>query len=237
MGIMDIFRGNQQPAAKPGELAAPTQVGSPTNPNAPVTTPAGIADAAAATASTNASPMADFEKLWQNDPTDKGTTTAPLFDIDPAKLNDAVKTADFTRQLPPDIIQKALSGDKDAFVAAMNGVAQQAFSHQTMATTKLIEQALNRRDAELGNKIPDLVRNANISENLADSPLFQNEATRPLMESLQAQLAIKYPKATSSQIAEQARSYIANFAKLATGNPAVDAKQAATDKADDWSGF
>jgi hypothetical protein len=237
MSIMDIFRGGQQPAAKPGELAAPTQTGSPTNPNAPQITPAGIADANAAAADANASPMAGFEKLWQNDDTNKGAAPVPLFDIDPAKLNEAVKTADFTRQLPPEIIQKALSGDKEAFVAAMNGVAQQAFSHQTMATTKLIEQALDKRDAELGNKIPDLVRNANISENLADSPLFQNEATRPLMESLQAQLAIKYPKATSAQIAEQARSYIANFAKLATGNPAADAKQTAADKADDWSGF
>ena len=217
MGIMDIFRGAQPKPAEPGSpnLNGPTVVGSPNNPNLPVGTPEGN-NPAATTAQEPASPMASFDKLWENDPTKKPAVPAPLFDIDPAKLNEAISQADFARTIPPEIVQKALAGDPAAFAEAMNSVARTAFSHQTMATTKLIDQALQRRDKELEARVPGMIRNASIAENLADMPIFTHEATKPLMDSLQAQLAAKYPQASAAQIAEQARTYIANFAKMAS---------------------
>jgi hypothetical protein len=237
MGIMDMFKA--APAATPASIPAPTQVGTPGNPNLPQAAPALNADGtvAAPAAAATPSPLDDHAKLWQNDDTNKGAAPAPLFDIDPAKLNDAIKSADFTASIPPDIMAKALSGDVAAFQAAMNGVAQKAFSHQTMATTKLIEQALDRRAAELEAKMPEMVRRASVSEQLAESPIFTHEATRPLMAALQTQLQAKFPKATASQIAEQARNYISDFAKLAGGTPAQTPEAMAAAAKDDWSSF
>ena len=229
MGIMDIFRSTPPQAAKPGELQAPTAVSSPTNANLPVATPS----VPATNPETPPSPMDGFSKLWENDPT-KLSAPAPLFDIDPIKFADAVKTADFTKMLPPDLLAKALAGDAAALSAAMNGVAQQAFSHQTMATTKLIEQALDKRDASLRSSMPDMVRSARVSESLADLPIYKHEATRPLIAALEAQLSTKFPQASASQIAEQARSYIAEFAKMAAGNtPAAASKSSEPD----WGSF
>ena len=230
MGIMDIFKMNQPPQApKPGELQAPTVISSPTNANLPVTPPA----AGAANPDTPPSPMDGFSKLWENDPT-KTSTPAPLFDIDPTKFAEAVKTADFTKMLPPDLMAKALAGDAAALGAAMNGVAQQVFSHQTMATTKLIEQALDKRDKSLRDSMPGMVRSARVSDNLADLPLYKHEATRPLIAALEAQLSSKYPQATAAQITEQAQKYISEFATLAAGDkPAA----VANPNEPDWGSF
>lgn len=230
MGIMDIFK--SAPAApapaKPGEINAPTMTGQPANPNSPIS-PA----SPPTTGEPPKSPMDGFTKLWENDPT-KTSAPAPLFDIDPAKLNEAVKTADFTKLLPPDLMAKALAGDAAALSAAMNGVAQQVFSHQTMATTKLIEQALDRRDADLRSQVPDMIKKATVSNNMADHPLYQHEATRPLLSALEAQLAQKFPQATASQITEQARTYLSEFARLAAGKQEATAKDP---NEPDWESF
>ena len=235
MGIMSTLFG-APPTTQPASLPAPSLVSTTGNPNLPLAiNPDGTP--AAAPSAAPASPLDDHTKLWQNDDTNKPAAAAPLFDIDPAKFQSAIQGADFTTDIPPEIMQKALAGDVAAFTAAMNGVARQAFSHQTMATTKLIEQALDRRSQEMEAKMPEMVRKASISEQLQDSPLFQHEATKPLMAALQQQLQTKYPKATASQIAEQARNYVADFAKLAGGNPATTAAQTAEQAKDNWEGF
>lgn len=230
MGIMDIFKAAPPQAAKPGELQAPTAVSSPTNANLPVSTaPAPAANNPATPPST----MDGFAKLWENDPT-KSSAPAPLFDIDPTKFAEAVKTADFTKMLPPDLLAKALAGDAAALSAAMNGVAQQVFSHQTMATTKLIEQAMDKRDASLRSSMPDMVRSARVSDNLSELPIYKHEATRPLIAALEAQLSAKYPQANAAQITAQAQSYISEFVKLAAGDtPAPTSKS----NEPDWGSF
>lgn len=234
MGIMSTLFG-AAPTTQPASMPAPSQISTPNNPNLPQ--PAGGEGATpSATPAAPASPMDGHATLWQNDATNKGVPAAPLFDIDPAKFQSAIQGADFTTDVPADIMQKALAGDVAAFSAAMNGVARQAFSHQTMATTKLIEQALDRRSREMEARMPELVRKANVSEQLQDNPMFQHEATRPLMDALQQQLQTKFPKATASQIAEQARNYVSNFAKLAGGNAPADALAADAAK-DNWDGF
>ena len=230
MSIMDIFR-TQAPAPAPvaGDINQPTAVATPGNPNLPApTTPAPAA------VSSTPSPMDEYSKLWENDPT-KTSAPAPLFDIDPTKFAEAVKTADFTKMLPPDLMAKALAGDAVALSAAMNGVAQQVFSHQTMATTQLIEQALNKRDAVLRDSMPDMVRKARVSDNLSELPIYKHEATRPLIAALEMQLSQKFPQANAAQITEQAQRYIAEFAKLAGGNttPAATANNGEPD----WSSF
>ena len=57
------------------------------------------------------------------------------------------------------------------------------------------------------------------------------------MDALKQQLQTKFPKATASQIAEQARSYVTDFAKLAGGNPATTEAQLAEAAKDNWEGF
>lgn len=233
MGIMDIF--TRAPAATPaapvkGAMTEPTALPTPGNPNLPTPN-----TSAAATAAEPASPLDAHNKLWENDPTKAPAAPVPLFDIDPVKLQEAMKTADFTKLVPAELLAKAQSGDAAAMQAVLNGVTQNAFSHQTMATTKLIEQALAKQEAAMLAKMPELVRQQRISENLADNPLMKHAATRPLIESLQAQLTKQNPTSSPAEIAEQARSFIAAFVTVAQGK--TPEAVAAENNADNWEGF
>lgn len=228
--IMDMFRSAPAaPAAPVPGVTAPAMTGAPDNPNLPVATVA-----APAAPDPNASPLDAHSKLWENDPTKAPAAPAPLFDIDPAKFNEAIKSADFTKSVPPELLAKAMAGDAAAMTLALNTVAQTAFSHQTMATTKLIEQALNKRDEAVKASMPEAIRRAQIDSNLADSPIFQHAATRPLVDALTAQLASQFPKATAAQVAEQARKFVADFALVVTGKPAADTAKSGEP---DWEGF
>jgi len=178
------------------------------------------------------SPLDAHSKLWENDPTKPAPAPAALFDIDPAKLQEAIKSADFTKTVPPELLKAAQTGDAAAMTAVLNMVAQQSFSHQTLATTKLIEQALAKRDAELLGKMPEIVRQRQIADTLAANPVFAHEASRPLMDALQAQLTKQNPKASAAQIAEQAQSYIAAFASVAAGTDVASIASSTKSKAD-----
>jgi len=231
--IMSIFSGapaTQPAASTPGAITQPTLLPTPGNPNLPATNTSPAAKPAEA-----ASPLDGHSKLWENDPTKAPAAPVPLFDIDPAKLQEAIKTADFTKLVPPELLAKAQSGDAVAMQAVLNGVTQNAFSHQTMATTKLIEQALAKQEAAMLAKMPEMVRQQRISENLADNPLMKHAATRPLIESLTAQLTKQNPTSSPSEIATQVQDYIAGFAAVAAGK--TPAAVAAENNADNWEGF
>lgn len=230
MGIMDVFK---QAPTPPANTPQPTLVAAdPNNPHLPAPNP----DPAANKQPEDKSPMAGHIKVWENDPTKKAAEPdAPLFDLDPAKLAEAVKGANFAAKVDPELITKALAGDAAAFAEAMNSVTQQAYSSQTMTVTKLIEQAMEKQKASMSASMPELVRQSQIKEQLNGDPIFQHPATAPLLQSLTAQLTKQFPQASASQITEQARQYVADFASMAAGKPAEDKSEVSA--SENWAGF
>lgn len=237
MSILDMFRGaapNNTPAqAQQQQVPAPTQ-------------PAGaqqqsqVQDAqnALSTPAAGTSPLDNYKDLWQPATNEAGGAT-PIFNVDSAKILEAAGKANFASGLSPEVVANALKGDANAFMQAINSVAQQSFAQATIAATKLMEQGLEKHGQQQQELLPSLVKKSLVSNSMQDNPLYKHEATRPLLSALESQLAAKYPNATASQITEHAQQFISEFAKVASGTDAQSQQQQGARLPDpnDWSNF
>lgn len=226
MSILDIFRSTPAPA----EPAAPA-VPATSNPAAQTgdnnTTPA--------------APLDDFSKLWETAPTDPNAPPAGVFgDIDPKKVFDAAKGANFAATVSQETLQAIAAGGEGAVKAlqdALNSTTQAVFAQSTLATTKMVEQAINKTMAKYESELPGLVARHAASDSLRNkNPALSNPAAAPIIAAVQAQLAIKHPGATASQLTEMAESYLSNFAEVVKPAAAPTQKDEAAGGTD-WSKF
>lgn len=247
MGIMDIFSGitggsaapaapapntnaNNQP--QPGNI--PPGAGS-TNPNNP-TVPAG-------TENKEGAPLDQFADLWKNEPASEGREqNTGLFNIDPKKMFEAAGKIDFAKMIKPEQLQAiAQGGDAavQAFAQAMNGVAQGVYAQSAFATTKIVEQALGKAKQQYNSELPSLIKKHQVSDNLrAENPIFANPAIQPIISALEAQLTVKFPNATASEITGMAKQYVEAVGSSFAPKPAApenDGKAGANTT--DWDKF
>jgi hypothetical protein len=182
--------------------------------------------------------------LWQTDSTKAAANaandlSAPLFKIDPAKLQASASKIDFTKSVPPELITKALGGDAQSFLQVLNLVAQQNYLLGTHLTTNMIDQGLAKNNDRFTNSLPATFKNLQVNENMSVNPAMNHPATRPLFEAVHAQFTKNYPMASAAEITAHAQNYLQNIAKVITdANPAqVDpnAKKAPAEM--DWSVF
>lgn len=211
MGILQQIFGKVDPNA----VASPANAAGNPPPAAP-TDNSGASGSAAAT-SVPASPLDGYKDLWQPNDNASGDANAPLFNLDAAKISEAASKANFTAGIAPEQLQAALKGDANALSQVINATAQQSFAQATIASTKLIEEALAKHGQRQVDQLPNLVKQQMVADSMATNPLYQHEATRPLLKALETQLAAKHPNATAAQITEHAKSFIAEFAKVAGG--------------------
>lgn len=198
------------------------------------------------------SPLKQFEGLWEpnkdasGNPIQTPAPQSPVTPLDPAKLQEAVKGLDFTKVVSPDVMQKISAGGQEAtgaFASAMNSVAQAVFSQSAIATNKIVENALEKQAEQFSKRLPELVRQHAVTENLRqENPIFANPAVGPIIEGLKSQLATKFPNATSAELTAQAKSYLeaigTSFAPAVKGDSGSSAgtkKKAAESM--DWAAF
>lgn len=250
MSMMDFFRGPATPntqVAQPGQTPpAAVQPGgavSPTNPTVPAATPATPAPTTTQVTpenSANQSPLDQFADLWKTDP-----NAAPpgnidnLFNIDPAKLQEAAAKTNFSQVISQDTIQKMAAGGQEAveaFSDSMNKVAQAVYAQSAMATAKIVEQALGKAQASYDARIPSLIKQHQVSDNLRnESPIFNNPAVSPLISAMEVTFTQKYPNASAGEITKMAKDYIAAIATSFAPAPQEPAPTASKDY--DWSSF
>lgn len=161
-------------------------------------------------------PLAEYAKLWENDPTKQPEAPQPFFNADPKKLLEAARTIDFSKQIPAEVLAKVAAGGEGAqaaFSEAINAVTQAAYAQSAHATTKIVEAALTKQMEQVMAKIPDLVRNQAIKENLrAENPLFSNPAVSPMLSMLESQISSKNPTASAAEVNTMAKNFLNEFA-------------------------
>lgn len=236
MSIFDIF--SSKPAAAPAPTApAQPAANNPAQP-APNTDPAAAVTPAPAPAAT---PLDQFTKLWETDPNSGTPADTSLFGaVDPKKVFEAAKGANFASAIPQDVLAAVANGGDGAVAAlqqAINASTQAAFAQSTIAATKLIEQAIAKATEQNMAALPGLVKRHAAADSLqTENPALSNPAAQPIISAIQAQLAIKYPDATASQLAQMAKDYLGNFAEVVKPTKPVEAAKPAAGEMD-WSNF
>lgn len=221
-GIMSIFGGNTQQPPAPQPTNAVSQQGQQQSAPQPDTngafagvTPqdptanalAGQPGQAASTPAGSQSPLDQFQKLWETAP--NTNPNGPVFNVTPQQIQAEAAKMNFAATVAPEIIQKALTGDANAFAQAINIASQNAFAHATHATTIMVDKALEKRLGEFSAKLPDQIRDYQAQTGLAnENPMFSNPAVKPLVTMVQKQMATQFPTATPEQINAHVKEYL-----------------------------
>lgn len=219
----------QQPGNMPESNLNPALSSNPTVPAASMTDPA-----------TPVNPLDTFKDMFAVDPNAKPVVKEPLFNVDPAKLQAAAKGNDFTKVITPEMMQAIAAGGDGAVAAtlsAMNAMAQKSFGDSAMATTKIVEQALEKQQKAFEKMMPSLIKNQNLSDNLRNSnPIFSHPAAAPILDMFKNQVAQKFPNATAAEQQEMAQNYVKAFAEAANPAAPTPAQKAAANETD-WGSF
>lgn len=249
MGIMDKIFGSTapqqapQPAPQPqqpnlnpqGQQVPANSISLAANPNVPsgVGAPATSTGAPPATSGLDA-----YKELWQPSKVPEGTTPQASIvpQLDAARLRESIKDANFIGSIDPNLMQSAMKGDVAAFGAVLNSAIKLGFEQSVVASRSLTETSLNNYGERQRTDIPQQVKSHMVRESLADSPVYQHEATRPLMAALESQLSLKYPTATAAEIATHARTYLDNFIQFARPAAPVS-NRPALHPSEDFSGL
>jgi hypothetical protein len=213
--------------------------GSSSTTQGEVTAPAPATPAVPAVPTAEVSPLDQFSALWEPTATQgiDGTLPSNMFaGADPAKMLEAARKVDFAKSISPDTLAKITAGGPEAaaaFAAAMNDVSQRSYAQSSFASTKIVEAALAKFQEGLDNRLPSQIKKQQVSDSLrASNPALQHPAAAPIMEAMQAQLTVKFPNATVSEIQDMASQYLGAFTSAA--NPK---KVDAVPEAENWGKF
>jgi hypothetical protein len=229
MGIFDtMFGGNKQPAQgqqqPPQGQQAPTGQQGQTNPPAQQS-----ANPAAPTnvdgSNTPADPTAVYAKMWENS-TNK-PDVAPSLRIDGKVLDDVSSSLKFSRNAPPELMQKAMSGDMQSMVDLMEWNAQQAYKHAMQHQSALTDQFVGQREEFQQKGFGKAVQ-----QELTMNSLFGGETGKALPDYAKRQFsdaakrfAAANPDASPQEVAEATKEYFRNMASLAGGSPSNGQQQ------------
>lgn len=190
------------------------------------------------------SPLAKHAELWKTDPNaqkEQDPGLGNMFaNLDPKKVLESAQQVDFTKVVPAEIWSKVKDGGEgaqEALAQAINKVAQTQYAQSTLATTKIVEQALAKAEESFQARLPQLLKQQNTSEALAANPIYSNPALQPLVEAVKQQLVVKNPNATSAELKTQVEDYFAELGKAFAPAPKESSGGKNKQKDQDWSRF
>lgn len=170
------------------------------------------------------SPLASFDKLWENAPTgDAKKPTGVLPAITAEQLSTTLANSNFLANIAPELITKAAGGDAAAFSDVINQGLRTVMTQSVLASHGLVEAGARSHGEQLKATLPTMVRSSSVSDSLQSNPLYTNPAVRPVIDNVRTQLETKFPQASAREIASMTDAYFADLSKAFTGQNATAA--------------
>jgi len=180
-------------------------------------------------------PMAAYATMFTNDPNKQGEA-APSFSIDGKVLDTVTGQLDFTKNVPPDLMQKAMGGDMKSFMDIMNHVGREAYRNSLTHSSAMTDKFVGMREEYNGKRLPSLVR-----EELTMGEITGGAGTQsPIVRQQLVEIAKKYqaanPDASPQQVAAAAKQYVADLYGALNPN-ANQPQQNTQNQAVDWDKY
>ena len=209
MSLLDrLFPSQTAPAPQPGQAPnIPLQVQTTPAPQTPVSQVEAPKEA-----------LSEFSNLWETTPEELAAQDTSLnFNITPEQLAAVSDKLDFSSLATPELRQRIASGGEDAVNASLelqNLVSRAVYQQNALATTKLVEAAHARAQAQIGQQIDQRFKALGLAENTAiQNPALSNPAVAPLVKDIQQRILQKFPSATSQEIQAKTNEYFNEVAK------------------------
>lgn len=217
--------------AQPGNI--PPEAGTPVAPvgNAE---PNGVVPAV----ETSKSPLDPYKEMWEPIKTEATPDGLPVA-LDPAKLQEVIGKADFSKVLNPENLAAITAGGEGAVAAlveTLNATSRQVLTQATLASNQMIQQAVTGYSEAQAANLPNLMKAQGLSDSLsAANPLFTNPAVVPIIDAVKSQLAAKNPNASVAELTTMAQEFVSVIGEQFAPKPAADPNAPPTEK--DWSKF
>jgi hypothetical protein len=155
---------------------------------------------------------------------------------------EAAAKVDFSKVVDQETLSKITAGGEEAataFLTALNRTAQQVYGQSAVTTAKIVQQAVANAREDFQKELPDVIKRQGARTAVFEqNPAFQNPAVAPLIEAQVSQLALKYPKASQSELVGMAKEYLTQVASLINPPKGDASPKGKTTKAeDDWADY
>lgn len=164
----------------------------------------------------DASPLDAFSDLFTIDPKKepvKDPLKDPIFNVDPAKLAEVVSKMDFARNLPPELVAKALGGDAASFSTILNAVARNSYLLSTQMMTKLVASAFETNNGRWEGALSSRFRDFQINFSEPQNAALKHKAAQPVLTALKSTIAIQNPELSPMEVSKKAEDYFLSMAK------------------------
>jgi hypothetical protein len=167
-------------------------------------------------------PMDSYTSMFMPKPIDPAATKPltmqdPILGaLDPAAFRQQVSTANFAANIPPEQMQKAMSGDPAAFADVINSAAREAFAAAAQLSHGLVEQGVRAGADRLGGTFDSRIRNFQLKSQNTSNEALSHPAVAPMLNAVKMQLASSNPNLSPDQIQQQAEQYFTQMADVLT---------------------
>lgn len=225
MAFLDGIFGRQaaQPApATPAAQPAPPNQAAVANGGSGnvMSQPAPANPAADPATMVSASPMDSFVGMFQPAQADPNSAKAPslsdpyLQPLDPAAFKQQVGQANFAASIPQEMLQKAMSGDAQAFSDAINTAAREAFSAAAQLSHGLAEHSARTAAQRLDTGLDGRIKQYQIKSQNTSNQALAHPAVAPMLNAAKMMIAQSNPQLSPEQIQTQAEQYFTQMADV-----------------------
>lgn len=159
-------------------------------------------------------------------------------DLTPDKMKEMVGQTNFAQNIDPELAQKALGGDMQAFTQVLNSVAQNVFSSSLQMSQGMVEHGVGFGTEQITGSLDSRIRDFQVRNQNSQNPALQHPIGQALLGSVKQQLAAANPRSTPQEIQTQAEQMFQDFAQMLVpqqNNQQANSSQ--TPPAQDWSLF
>lgn len=178
-------------------------------------------------------PLDAYKNLQDNG--DNADESAPSFSIDDEALSGVAGKLNFIKDINPELVQKATSGDAGALVALINATAQQSYRAALKHVTALTDTHLAQRETFNQKAIKSGVRENLIQQEISTIPNASHPVVQQEIARIARDFAKRSPEASPAQIKEQAIRYFNEVHNAMSGQSESAPKKAS--EVTDWESF
>lgn len=132
----------------------------------------------------------------------------PLFSFKKEDVLASAKKLDFTSQVNPELLTKAVGGDVDAMRQALNETVQTAFAAMTLNAGNIMNDGFLRHGQAFDAALPTRLRNHEVANSQSDDPVLSHSAVAPVLKAMMATIATQQPSLTPAQVKAAAENYV-----------------------------
>ena len=181
-------------------------------------------------------PLDVYAKLWET--TNQGPQdTPPEFRIDPKVLGEVSSSMDFTKDIPPELMQQATNGDMNSLIQLMNHVGRAAYSASLNHGATLTDKFVGARSQYDLKSVGSKVKQEMVTSSFTDIPNSSHPVVKTELKRIATAMQQQHPDAHPAEIVQKTKEYWTLIQQATNPNAGGQGQQQQQPAETDWDKF